>query len=86
MAKEHQFLFNLKKNDLAIVRNYAANMLDYKSNRVMDSGEFVFLLNCISNNGLDDISAALKKESRKNTKSEKASYHSPHIRRRAYLN
>lgn len=86
MAKEHQFLFNLKKNDLAIVRNYAANMLDYKSNRVMDSGEIVFLLNCISNNGLDDISAALKKESRKNTKSEKASYHSPHIRRRAYLN
>ncbi len=29
MAKEHQFLFNLKKNDLAIVRHYAANMIDY---------------------------------------------------------
>lgn len=42
MAKEHQFLFNLKKNDLTIVRLYAANMLDYKTSRVMDSNEFVF--------------------------------------------
>ena len=85
MAKEHQFLFNLKKNDLAIVRLYAANMLDYKTSRVMDSNEFVFLLNCISNDVLDDISFALKKENKKNSKSQQ-SYRSSHVRRRAYLN
>ena len=64
MAKEHQFLFNLKKNDLAIVRHYAANMIDYKVSRVMDMDEVVFLLNCMPTDMLDSISSILKKEGR----------------------
>lgn len=86
MTKEHQFLFNLKKNDISIVRYYASNMLDYKSCRIMDNNEFVFLLNCMSNNILDEISVILKEEDKKNSKSQKASYNTSRIRRRAYLN
>ena len=84
MAKEHQFLFNLKKNDLAIVRHYAANMIDYKVSRVMDMDEVVFLLNCMPTDMLDSISSILKKEGRKNSKSQTKSS-SFHARRRKLL-